>query len=661
MRKAPLAAALVVGTLLAATLPSVDASGGTSSLGQQTTVPLVFQTTVGPLAALAKRPSSRRTASASRPVARAQDRRAYRIAGGRSAPPTRIQGSNAPSVATTVPVITGGAGLVRAWQGLNLFDQRYSDGGNQFSLEPPDQGLCVGGGRVFEVINDVLQVYSSKGKPLLYGHPDPTVKQQPVGLPLDQLLGLPPEFVRPDGPFTPRFPTDPSCLFDAQTHRWFVDTLVVGENRTTGNLTGDNWVYLAVSESSDPTGSWDVYRFGTADNGTAGTPDHHCPSRFCFGDFPQMGADANGIYITTNEYDLNDPATVYGIQVYAVSKRQLADGHADRVLMFQNVRPTASRGLLTLWPARSLPDSYDRSNGGVEYLIGNDLYAAYPDPGNHLITVALVNTSSLDAQAPDVRLEYSIVKTVPYSAPPLALQKPGPTPLLDCLNLGVKCFGEDVGTQKGPIPFAGGVPPQITGQVDSSFLSHGVLWTTAMTGLDGPGGAVLDPTTGAWHPIDRHIGVVYFAVRVRVTDGALATQVAKQGYVNVPGQNLEFPSLALNRHDRGYMGVTLVGPKYNPSAAYIPVGLRSEPDAVHIALAGMAPDDGFTGTQLGGYVPRWGDYGYAVPGPEDTIVTGSEYIASRCGFDEWLKDPTCGGSRAFLGNWATAIVVLRPS
>lgn len=661
MWKSPRASVLVIGTLLVAALPFASASGGTSPLGQQATVPLVFQTTVGPLTSFAKAPPSPRMASPSGPGTRALDHRGLRTADFRHTRPTLVRSAHSPSVATRVPVVHGGAGLVRAWEGLNFFDQRYTSGGNQFSLEPPDQGLCVGGNRVFEVINDVLQVYSPTGKPLLYGRPDPTVKQQPVGLALDEFLGLPPEFVRPDGPFTPRFPSDPSCLFDQQTHRWFVDVLVLGENRTTGDLTGDNWVYLAASETSDPTGSWDIYRFSTADNGNAGTPNHHCPSGFCIGDFPQMGADAHGIYITTNEYDLNDPATVYGIQVYAVSKHQLADGRADQVLMFQNVRPTASRGLLTLWPDRSLASSYDRSNGGVEYLIGNDLYAAYPKPGTQLITVALVNTSSLDARTAAVRLEYSTTRTIPYTAPPLALQEPGPTPFLHCLNLGVKCWGENVGTQKGPIPFAGGVPPQITGQVDSSFLSHGILWTAAMTGLDGRGGAVLDPTTGAWHSIDRHIGVVYFAVRVRVMNGSLWTHVVKQGYVNVRGQNLEFPSIALNRHDQGYMGVTLVGPAFNPSAAYIPIGPRTRPDAVHVALAGKAPDDGFTGTQLGGYVPRWGDYGYAVPGPDDTIVIGSEYIASRCGFDEWLSDPTCGGTRGFLGNWATGISVLRPT
>src|SRR6266545_1505328 len=42
------------------------------------------------------------------------------------------------------------------FEGLNHFQQRYSRGGNQFSLEPPDQGLCVGNGYVLETVNDVL-------------------------------------------------------------------------------------------------------------------------------------------------------------------------------------------------------------------------------------------------------------------------------------------------------------------------------------------------------------------------------------------------------------------------------------------------------------------------------------------------------------------------
>src|ERR671930_1451592 len=47
------------------------------------------------------------------------------------------------------------------FQGLNFYQQRYARGGNQFSVEPPDQALCVGNGYVVEAVNDVLNVFSA--------------------------------------------------------------------------------------------------------------------------------------------------------------------------------------------------------------------------------------------------------------------------------------------------------------------------------------------------------------------------------------------------------------------------------------------------------------------------------------------------------------------
>ena len=65
----------------------------------------------------------------------------------RAIPKTKSK-SNAPRV---VPghasnVVSSNPGLT-GFAGLTLKDQRTADGGNQFSLEPPDQGLCVGGQR----------------------------------------------------------------------------------------------------------------------------------------------------------------------------------------------------------------------------------------------------------------------------------------------------------------------------------------------------------------------------------------------------------------------------------------------------------------------------------------------------------------------------------
>ena len=42
--------------------------------------------------------------------------------------------------------------------GLTSRDQRLANGGNQFSVEPPDQALCVGNGKVLESVNTVIRV-----------------------------------------------------------------------------------------------------------------------------------------------------------------------------------------------------------------------------------------------------------------------------------------------------------------------------------------------------------------------------------------------------------------------------------------------------------------------------------------------------------------------
>src|SRR5205807_8985668 len=73
----------------------------------------------------------------------------------------------------TVPV-TAGQGVsssgplsvLSTFDGLNHRQQRLANNRNQFSLEPPDQGLCVGNGVEMEIINDVMRVYAPDGTPL---------------------------------------------------------------------------------------------------------------------------------------------------------------------------------------------------------------------------------------------------------------------------------------------------------------------------------------------------------------------------------------------------------------------------------------------------------------------------------------------------------------
>ena len=58
-------------------------------------------------------------------------------------------------------------GFNTGFEGLNFYQQRYARGGNQFSVEPPDQALCVGNGFELEAVNDVLNVFDASGNSVL--------------------------------------------------------------------------------------------------------------------------------------------------------------------------------------------------------------------------------------------------------------------------------------------------------------------------------------------------------------------------------------------------------------------------------------------------------------------------------------------------------------
>jgi hypothetical protein len=549
--------------------------------------------------------------------------------------------------------------LLRSWEGVNSFDPGWNDNGDTFFLEPPDQGLCVGKSFVLETVNGALQIYKTNGAPLLRGDPGIATTRF-VGLSLNQFYGYPPVFTFPDGPYGP-FITDPSCYYDPAVGRWFHIALTLELDPVTGAFTGPNHLDLAVSQTSSPLGRWDVYTVPVQNDGSEGTPDHHCNGGPCIGDYPHLGADANGIYITTNEYAFFASSGYSGAELYAFSKAGLATGTATDALLFENLSSEVGGATIpgfTVRPARARPSSWDLSNDGTEYFTSGtvgDGFETNVTEDNHMVVWALTGTSTLGSASPSVSLHQSVVETLTYVHPHHALQPAGPTPFLDCLNLGDDCFFGDFGQpqQAGPYPLDSG-----DGRVMSSFLADGVLWTTADTALEGTG-AALWHGDGTFDPIDEREGVIYEAFAPSWSGGELSAGVLQQGYVAVEGNNITYPSLIVGEDNQGFMGVTLVGPDHNPSPAYIPVGLGTTPDAVKVVVDGSGPSDGFSGTIFGGFRPRWGDYGYAVPGPGGTVWLAAEYISATCEFDAWVATfGNCGSTRTIVTNWTTRVFQL---
>src|SRR5437868_10224404 len=160
--------------------------------------------------------------------------------------------------------------FVTGFQGLNIYDQRYARGGNQFTVEPPDQGLCAGNGYVVEMVNDVINVYDTSGASVL---PDNTATNFVGGFPrnvehavdLNSFYGYGPALDRAHGNIRGEFVTDPSCLYDSQANRWFAVVLTL-DPQVSGPCSGVdscvNHIDIAVSKTSDPTvaNGWNIYR-----------------------------------------------------------------------------------------------------------------------------------------------------------------------------------------------------------------------------------------------------------------------------------------------------------------------------------------------------------------------------------------------------------------
>jgi len=121
--------------------------------------------------------------------------------------------------------------------------------------------------------------------------------------------------------------------------------------------------------------------------------------------------------------------------------------------------------------------------------------------------------------------------------------------------------------------------------------------------------------------------------------------------------NLAYPAIAIGTNGKGAIAFTVVGKDYYPSAGYALISADGSVGPIHIAAAGLGPDDGFTGYNAFQYFrPRWGDYGAAVTDGNNLWIA-SEYIGQTCTLTQYLTGAvgSCGGTRTSLANWYTRI------
>jgi hypothetical protein len=519
------------------------------------------------------------------------------------------------TTASQVPSIAGasiasGAGGASGFNGLDDFQQTNAGTGSyansQFDVTPPDQGLCVGNGYVVEGVNDALRVYSTRGGALT-----PAVA-------LNQFAQTTPESVNGGPPFG-EFLSDPKCYYDPDTAHWFMTFLGIALDPSTGNFGNSARQFIAVSQGSNPTKSWTIYAFPTTDDGTSGTvSDPGCP---CFGDQPLLGADANGVYITTNEYSINGPA-YNGAQLYAMSKQGLETGRNTAVTQLQpgmssSVTNTLGGVAFSIQPATSPNSGYATAANGTEYFQSALDFGAAPALGTRADRIAvwnLTNTASLNSTDPDPALHVAVVPSEEYTQPPNATQAPGTLVINN--NLPLVAANDD---RMNQVVYAGG---------------H--LWSGVNTAVQTPQGPTL-------------AGLAWFVTSPSTSPtGAVSASLVKQGYLGVNKEDLLFPSIGVTPAGHAVMAFTLVGPNYHPSAAWSPLSLSSGTGPIYVAAAGQNAVDDFSSLKayLGDGVDRWGDYTAAVSDSSGNVWMGVEYIS--------------GIERTYFANWATYLFHVSP-
>ncbi len=516
--------------------------------------------------------------------------------------------------------VVGNAGGATGFNGLSHADshadQRLAGtgkyAGTQFSLEPPDQGLCVGNGFVVEPINDAFAVYSEGGTKLT------------ATTALNQFYNRSPAVIRSTPAVLGDFLSDPKCYWDPVGHR-FIQTILEMDAPGPSNtfpFFQRNHVLIAVSQTSNPTGTWNLYSMDTSNDGKFGTPTHAvCP---CLPDQPLLGANRDGVFIDVNEFENNAQAFFNGGQIYALGRAALESGASSLVLDHLDIGtvPTGDANL-PFWGSLQPAVSVTPPRSGTEMLMTGgpeDVFQNNAPLDDRIAAWSLTGTRSLGSSHPSLQLSHVVLTSEPYGLPINfgATQKVGPTPLRDLLN----------------------APPINANEVFETINANDSRMNQVVQVGGVLYGGVNTLVTSASAP--PRVGIAYFVVgAVGISNGILA-QIINQGYVAVNGENVLFPSIGVNRAGVGAMAFTLSGPDFFPSAAYVRFAAGRAVGPIHITGPGALPEDGFSGYKVEGSptpgVARWGDYSAAVFG-DGAIWMGNEFIPNT--------------PRTLLANWGT--------
>ncbi len=489
--------------------------------------------------------------------------------------------------------------------------------GIQFSVEPPDPSLCVGGGKVIQTVELAITISDSSGNTLagptdlytFFGSPNVSGRKN-----FQDLIGL----VR--------------CYYDAPTSTFFLVATDIGNQFNSPPFSA---LLIAVMPSSSTTPTT-IVTVPTTDNGVSTTIKHkHCP---CFEDQPLIGADTNGLYISGNEFPLNPLSSTFnGGQIYAFNKADLIAGSSDPgVIVFEapNELPSTGNKLKpasSIQPAIATDGVFATANNGTEYFLSSLDFSHKLD--NRIAVWAITNTCGIPGSGAcsyTPTLTSAVLPSSVYGVPPNAVQQKGNTPL-------------------GRFCFHNGVSKLLTSddRMQQVVFANGLLYSAL--------------TTIVTVNKKSHSGLLYFVVSPSVSGGNVGGTITDSNYVASDGLDLFYPAVAATKVGSAVITFSFSGKTAFPSVGYIPITSDLGTFEIHTGVAGVGSYDGQSGYRGCGGFPAalWGLNSAAVS-DNNTLWMATEYVSATCNLGTWLVDPTCGKTRGLGSNWGIAITSLVP-
>src|SRR4051794_33909697 len=349
-------------------------------------------------------------------------------------------------------------------------------------------------------------------------------------------------------------PTDPGVEYDRLSGRWIVSAVNIEST--------NNRVMLAVSDGPTITNasSFTFFFFNEASPPPAG------PLRFA--DYPQLGVDANAIYVGVNEF-ASSSGSFPGTSAYVIRKSSVIDGGPMVVTAFRNLATAGGQG-----PSSPQPATDMNPNVSDGYIVGAD---------NQLLSRIDVRRIADPGGTPTISGNLGV--TVPTTAQPLNVPAQGTSGGLDSLD--DRLYEAMVGTDPD-------------GNVS--------LWTAHNIRMDAGGnGSGSGNRDGArWYQLGN------LDTSPSLSQGGSAVDNAVS--------NLLFywmPSIAMNGQGHASINMSQAG---TGEFAQVASAGRLESDPLNTTEAPVVTQSSSSTYNVGTDMPRrWGDYSQTVVDPSDNM------------------------------------------